>query len=111
MISAESVEFLPVVKAFWWIARIARAFSSRVQPLSCCDEKSPYARLIVGVPYFASSSSSASAYLGEVLSASMRTAIRTLLLASVSTPMTLLRQNGGRAHPGDTPTGLCLSLI
>ena len=85
MMSAESVEFLPVVKAVWWIARMARALSSRVQPLRRWDEKSPYARLIVGVPYLASSSSNASAYLGEVLSASMSTAIRTLVLRSLST--------------------------
>jgi hypothetical protein len=41
MIRAESVEFLPLVKAFWWIALIARALSSRVQPVSWEDEKSP----------------------------------------------------------------------
>ena len=41
MIRAESVEFLPVVKAFWWIARIARAFSSLVQPPSRDELKSP----------------------------------------------------------------------
>ena len=43
MISAESVAFLPVVKAFWCIARIARAFSSRVQPCRREEEKSPIA--------------------------------------------------------------------
>ena len=79
MISAESVEFLPVVNAFWWMARIARVLSSRVHPPSRGVLKSPYARLMVGVPNLASSSRMASAYFGEVLSASIRTAIRTVL--------------------------------
>ena len=76
MISAESVEFLPVVNAVWCMERIARALSCVVQPVRCGEAKSPYARLIVGVPYFATSSSSASAYFADVLSASIRTAMR-----------------------------------
>ena len=32
MMSAESLEFLPAVKALAWIARIARALSTLVQP-------------------------------------------------------------------------------
>ena len=41
MMSAQSVEFLPVVKAFWCMARIAREFSSRAQPASRGELKSP----------------------------------------------------------------------
>ena len=41
MINAESVEFLPVVNAFWCIPRIARAFSSFDQPDRCWLVQSP----------------------------------------------------------------------
>ena len=34
MISAESVEFLPLVKAPWCMPRIARTLSSLLQPLN-----------------------------------------------------------------------------
>src|SRR3954451_10929014 len=48
--------------------------SSSFQPASCWLLQSPYARLIVGVPYLAISSSSSVARLAVVLSESMSTA-------------------------------------
>jgi hypothetical protein len=71
------VEFLPLVLAICsigWMPCLGRWGS---QPLRWVSVQSPYARLTVGTPYLATSSSSASAWRCEVLSASMRTAIRT----------------------------------
>src|SRR3954469_8034623 len=76
MISAESVEFLPRVYANCWIGWIAWRSSSSFQPESCGVDQSPYARLTVGVPYLAISSSSSVGRLAVVLSESISTARR-----------------------------------
>src|SRR5262245_28412523 len=99
MISAESVEFLPVVLAIWSIGWMAYLGSSLRQPVRCLSVQSPYARLTVGTPYLATSSSSASACLGEVLSASMRTAMRTF--SGEGTPPRL----GGGRRTATQPSG------
>ena len=95
MISAESVEFFPRVYANCCIGWIACRSSSSFQPESCGVVQSPYARLTVGVPNLAISSSSSVVRLAVVLSESMSTASR---VASVSvTPPSL--------HPPGTAGG------
>src|SRR3954467_10338207 len=106
MISAESVEFFPVVLAIWSIGWTAYFGSSLRQPLRWELVQSPYARLTVGTPYLATSSSSASACLGEVLSASMRTAMRTFSGEGTlgGYPRAVTRTSGGRSsRGGSTP--------
>ena len=50
MMSAESVEFFPVVYANCCTGWIAHRLSSFFHPDSCVVVQSPYARLMVGVP-------------------------------------------------------------
>jgi hypothetical protein len=76
MISAESVEFFPRVYANCCTGWIAWRSNSSFQPASCGVVQSPYARLTVGVPYLAISSSSSEVTFAVVLSESMRTASR-----------------------------------
>jgi hypothetical protein len=61
---------------------IAWRSSSVFQPASCCVVQSPYARLIVGVPSDAISSSRAVASLAVALSASISTASRAVLVVA-----------------------------
>ena len=76
MISAESVEFFPRVYANCCTGWIAWRSSSSFQPTRCWVVQSPYARLTVGVPYLAISSSSSAVTLAVVLSESISTASR-----------------------------------
>src|SRR4051812_18316539 len=74
MISALSVEFLPVVYANCCMGWIAWALTASFQPRRFGVVQSPYARLTVALPYFAISASRASMIVGVVLSPSMSTA-------------------------------------
>src|SRR5215217_3504017 len=76
MISAESVAFFPRVYANCCTGWMAWRSSSSFQPASCGVVQSPYARLMVGVPYFAISSSNSVVRFAVVLSESIRTASR-----------------------------------
>src|SRR4051794_7743486 len=103
MISAESVEFLPRVYANCWIGWIAWRSSSSFQPPRCGVVQSPYARLTVGVPYLAISSSSSVVTLEVELSASMSTASR--VVSSVGTAASSRKpgRTGRRPHPAAPP--------
>src|SRR5688572_16604580 len=74
MISALSVEFLPVVYANCCIGWMACALIASFQPRRLGVVQSPYARLTVALPYLAISARRASMIVGVVLSPSMRTA-------------------------------------
>src|SRR4051794_41821164 len=97
MISAESVEFLPVVLANCCIGWIAWGASSLFQLESCVVVQSPYARLIVGVPYFAISSSSSVVSRAVVLSESIRTASR--VVSGAATPRIVAEREDARYGP------------